>query len=231
MRDALDAFLGASLFAEVATLRRIPIESQALQKREGYREILHAWLMLEVAAQIDWPGRNDAYDGTNRDVATLYEFWLYFVLIDLFQKQRAMTWLRDEASTESGPVPFYCKRADGGMRINLKRGVESFCRFRWQHDGQSLLIHFFYNRQFREQPAILEDGSYSKSFRPDYTAVVLPGEYESKSWRKAEELAEAAERFPTYTSTPNIVSTDSRNYSALLKKLKSLGRKPKQLAP
>ena len=121
----------------------------------------------------------------------LYEFWLYFILIDLFQKQLGMTWLRDEASTESGPVPFCCKRADGGMRINLKRGVESFCRFRWQHDGQSLLIHFFYNRQFREQPAILEDGSYSKSFRPDYTAVVLPGEYESKSWRKAEELAEA----------------------------------------
>ena len=192
MRDALDAFLAASLFAEIGTLRRIPFESQALQKREGYREILHAWLMLEVAAQIDWPGRNDAYDGTNRDVATLYEFWLYFILIDLFQKQLGMTWLRDEASTESGPVPFCCKRADGGMRINLKRGVESFCRFRWQHDGQSLLVHFFYNRQFREQPAILEDGSYSKSFRPDYTAVVLPGEYESKGWRKAEELAEAA---------------------------------------
>jgi hypothetical protein len=82
-----------------------------------------------------------------------------------------MTWLRDEASTESGPVPFCCKRADGGMRINLKRGVESFCFFCCQHYGQSLLIHFFYNRQFREQPAILEDGSYSKSFRPDYTLL------------------------------------------------------------
>ena len=192
MRDTLDACLAAPFFAEIGTLRRIPIESQALQKREGYREILHAWLMLEVAAQIDWPGRNDAYDGTNRDVATLYEFWLYFVLIDLFQKQLGMTCLRDEASADSDPLPFCCKRADGGMRINLKRGVESFCRFRWQHEGQSLLIHFFYNRQFREQPAILEDGSYTKSFRPDYTAVVLPAEYESKRWRKAEELAEAA---------------------------------------
>ena len=192
MRDALDAFLAAPLFAEIGPLRRIPIESQALQKREGYREILHAWLMLEVAAQIDWPGRNDAYDGTNRNVATLYEFWLYFILIDLFQKQLGMTWLRNEASTESGPVPFCCKRADGGMRINLKRGAESFCRFQWQQGDQSLLIHFYYNRQFREQPAILEDGSYSKSFRPDYTAVVLPGEYESKGRRQAEELAEAA---------------------------------------
>jgi hypothetical protein len=126
--DALDAFLAAPLFAEIGPLRRIPIESQALQKREGYREILHAWLMLEVAAQIDWPGRNDAYDGTNRDVATLYEFWLYFILIDLFQQQLGMTWLRDGI-----PIPARCPsvaNADGGMRINLKRGVESFCRFR-----------------------------------------------------------------------------------------------------
>ena len=192
MRDTLDACLAASFFTEIGPLRRIPYESQALQKREGYREILHAWLMLEVAAQIDWPGRNDAYDGTNRDVATLYEFWLYFVLIDLFPKQLGMTRLRDEPPSGRDPLPFCCKRTDGGMRINLKRGSESFCRFQWQQGDQSLLIHFYYNRQFRKQPAILEDGSYSKSFRPDYTAVVLPGEYEPKGRRKAEELAEAA---------------------------------------
>ena len=192
MRDTLDACLAMPFFADIGPLHRIPFESQALQKREGYREILHAWLMLDVAAQIDWPGRNDAYDGTNRDVATLYEFWLYFVLIDLFQKQLGMVWLRDKPESGDGPLPFCCKSTDGGMRINLKRGQDSFCRFRWEHDGQGLLVHFFYNRLFREQPSILEDGSYSKSFRPDYTAVVLPAEYEAKCWRTAEELAEAA---------------------------------------
>lgn len=192
MRGTLDACLAAPFFADISPLRRIPFESQALQKREGYREILHAWLMLDVAAQIDWPGRNDAYDGTNRDVATLYEFWLYFVLLDLFQKQLGMTWLRDKPESGDGPLPFCCKATDGGMRINLKRGQESFCRFRWEQNGQSLLVHFFYNRLFREQPAILEDGSYSKSFRPDYTVVVLPAEYEELRWTKSEELAEAA---------------------------------------
>jgi predicted component of viral defense system (DUF524 family) len=191
MRDTVDACLAAPFFADIGPLRRIPFESQALQKREGYREILHAWLMLDVAAQIDWPGRNDVYDGTNRDVATLYEFWLYFVFIDLFQKKLGMTWLRDEPESGDGPLPFCCK-SDSGMRINLKRGEESWCRFRWEQDGQSLLVHFFYNRLFSEQPSILEDGSYSKSFRPDYTAVVLPAEYEAKGWRKAEDLAEVA---------------------------------------
>jgi predicted component of viral defense system (DUF524 family) len=192
MRDTLDACLAAPFFSDIGPLRRIPFESQTLQKREGYREILQAWLMLDVAAQIDWPGRNDAYDGTNRDVATLYEFWLYFVLIDLFRKQIGMVWLRDEPESGDNPLPFCCKSTDGGMRINLKRGRESFCRFRWDHNGQSLLVHLFYNRLFREQPAILEDGSYSKSFRPDYTAVVLPAKYVAKSWREAEKLAEEA---------------------------------------
>ena len=192
MRDTLDACLAAPIFREVGRLSRIPFESQALQKREGYREILHAWLMLDAAAQIDWPGRNDAYDGTNRDVATLYEFWLYFVLIDLFQNKLGMTWLRGEEVTDSGPLPFCCRPSKGGMLINLKRGSESYCRFSWEHAGQRLLVHFFYNRQFSEQSGILEDGSYSKSFRPDYTVVILPAEYEAKGWRKAEELAEGA---------------------------------------
>ena len=191
MRNTLDACLAAPFFREVGRLSRIPFESQALQKREGYREILHAWLMLDAAAQIDWPGRNDAYDGTNRDVATLYEFWLYFVLIDLFQKKLGMTWLRDEEVAENGALPFCCRPTDGGMRINLKRGSESYCRFRWEQAGQKLLIHFFYNRQFRAQSGILEDGSYSKSFRPDYTAVILPA-YAGHDWQKAEQQAEKA---------------------------------------
>ena len=73
-----------------ANCERIPFESTTLQRREGYREILLAWLMLDAAAQLDWPGREDAYDGTTRDVATLYEFWLYFLLVRAFRDRLGM---------------------------------------------------------------------------------------------------------------------------------------------
>jgi hypothetical protein len=90
MLRSLDAFEALELFEDVRNLERIPFESTALQRKEGYREILVAWLMLEAAAQLDWPGREDAYDGTTRNVATLYEYWIYFLLVHAFRYRLGM---------------------------------------------------------------------------------------------------------------------------------------------
>ena len=70
---ALTRFLSLQLFDDVGELSRIPFESTVLQGREGYREILRAWLLLDAAAQIDWLGRGEVYKGTSRNVALLYE--------------------------------------------------------------------------------------------------------------------------------------------------------------
>ncbi len=189
MRDTLDQFLDSPFFDDVSEVQRLPLESQTLQKREGYRDILLAWLMLDAAAQIDWPGRNDAYDGTNRDVATLYEFWLYFVLLRAFKDKLGMELLRDPIARLDEALPFCCIADDGRMMINLKRGEASFCRFRLNKDGHQLRIHFFYNRKF-ERSDVSRRGTYSKGFRPDYTLVIIPGDIKEEDWLKAERQAE-----------------------------------------
>ncbi|MCG3770609.1 MAG: hypothetical protein JW384_01759 [Nitrosomonadaceae bacterium] len=193
MRDALDQFLDSPLFDDVGEMQRIPLESQTLQKQEGYRDILLAWLMLDAAARIDWPGRSDAYDGTNRDVATLYEFWLYFVLARAFKDRLGMEPLRDPLAKVDDALPFCCVADDGRMMISLKRGETSFCRFRWNKDGHQLRAHFFYNRNFSRSD-VTRRGTYSKGFRPDYTLVVLPGDIKEEDWLKAEQQAEAEGR-------------------------------------
>jgi predicted component of viral defense system (DUF524 family) len=190
MRHVLDSFLSSSFFDEVGKLRAIPFESQALQKREGYREILHAWLMLDAAAHIDWPGRNDAYDGTNRDVATLYEFWLFFVLVRAFKEGLGMTPVRDPLSKLDNALPFCCEADDGRMTINLKRNQASFCRFTWQKGEGKLRLHFFFNRPF-DRSSVNVRGTYSKGFRPDYSLVIIPGEFDDENWAAAERKAEA----------------------------------------
>jgi len=189
MRDVLDQFLDAAFFTDVSEVRRISFESQTLQKQEGYRDILLAWLMLDAAAQIDWPGRNDAYDGTNRDVATLYEFWLYFVLTRAFKERVGMEPLQDPLVKVDNAVPFCCIADDDRMLINLKRGETSFCRFRWNKDGHQLRVHFFYNRTFGRS-AVNRRGTYSKGFRPDFTLVIIPGDIKQTDWLKAEQQAE-----------------------------------------
>jgi predicted component of viral defense system (DUF524 family) len=193
MLRSLDALIAQPLFEDVGELRRIPFESTTLQRREGYREILLAWLMLEAAAQLDWPGREDVYDGTARDVATLYEFWLYFLLVRAFRERLGMVPEQDPLERVDGALPFCCRADDGRLVIHLQQREASFSRFRWRKGDQHLRVHFFYNRSFGRK-GLGERGSYSKTFRPDYTLVIIPEEFDESDWSAAERAAEKAGR-------------------------------------
>lgn len=196
MRDTLDVFLVQPFFADVSRLERLPLENQTLQKREGYRDILLAWLMLETASRIDWPGRDDAYDGTNRDAATLYEFWLYFILRDALLSRLGMRELRSEGTPDRDAAHFVETSERGGPRLNLAQNKESISRFRWTAaGGEELGVHLFYNRVFNPSKDPLGGGTYSRRFRPDFTIVFFPAEYlEAAKWSKAEQLAVEAGR-------------------------------------
>jgi predicted component of viral defense system (DUF524 family) len=190
LQHSLDSFLALPVFNDVGELQRIPFESTVLQRREGYREILQAWLMLDAAAQIDWPGREDAYKGNSRNVAALYEYWLYFVLVRVFRDKLKMQPQCDPLARTDGALPFCCRADDGRLVINLKQREASFCRFRWCYGGHELAVHFFYNRRFA-RTGVGARGSYSGNFRPDYTLVIIPGEYAGEKWLAAEKASEA----------------------------------------
>lgn len=194
METVLETLLAKPFFDDVGELHRLPLENQTLQKREGYRDILQAWLMLDAAAQIDWKGRQDTYDGTNRDVATLYEFWLYFTLVKMLETELAM---KPAVSTKPPPgatdwLPFCCENPTGGMAINLKQGQTSFTRFTWTGaDEEEMRVHLFYNRRFAGRAGLHKSGAYSRGFRPDFTLVLLPANYTVTDWLEAEQTAEA----------------------------------------
>ncbi len=78
------------------------------------------------------------------------------------------------------------------MLINLKQNETSFRRFRWQHDGAELRVHFFYNRSFGGRKNVDKRGSYSKPFRPDFSLVLVPIELDKTNWLQAELDAERA---------------------------------------
>lgn len=171
IRGQLDAFLAEPLFAEVSPLRLLPLGNQTLQKREGYRQILQAWLMLQEAVKLDWPGVVDALRGWNRDVPALYEYWLFFVIRQALQ-DAGLRQTDAAAGVCSGPIqPFVC-RANHGLRISLQRDTASMSAFLWEPEGIELplRVHLYYNRTFTGT----HGGSYSRQFRPDYTLAMFP---------------------------------------------------------
>ena len=175
MRESLDSFLAQKWLWDVGDISQIPLNNQTLLKREGYRQVLEAWFLSDVAAQLDWEGREDAYDGNNRDVATLYEYWLYFELYELLSTEvgcEPVETIQDPLEAEV--LPFMVQIDGSGLRINLKQGKASYSSFRYTpNEGMANRLHLYYNRSFQKQ-TILRSGTYSRPLRPDYTLVVIP---------------------------------------------------------
>jgi predicted component of viral defense system (DUF524 family) len=84
LSDKLDDYLGRSFFQEIGQMTFPPLGSPVLQRKSGYREILRTWLQFRSSAEISWEGGDDVFRAGQRDVATLYEYWLFFVLLDWF---------------------------------------------------------------------------------------------------------------------------------------------------
>ena len=67
-------------FSEVGPMRRYPRSSRVLMRREGYRQMFGLWQLFQNARRPFFGLLEHAMDV--RDIATLYEMWAFFVLVD-----------------------------------------------------------------------------------------------------------------------------------------------------
>ena len=80
----LESWLIHAIFKKISDPYILKINSPILQRKEGYREILRVWLMFDLAAKLIWSGGEDIDSGGKKDIAVLYEYWLFFKLLELF---------------------------------------------------------------------------------------------------------------------------------------------------
>lgn len=176
----LESHLNHSLFREISRAQQLPLNSPVLQRREGYREVLRAWLMFDLAAKLVWKGGDDVYGGRKKDVATLYEYWLFFHLLDLLQSV---------FSIEKKSLSELLEVTDKGLDIRLRQGRHIALYGVYRNPVRDLNVRFSYNRPFRggnpymRDGNIAQDGSWSASMRPDYSLSMWP---ESLSEKDAE---------------------------------------------
>lgn len=141
----------------------LPLGSPTLQRREGYREVLQAWSHFAMAANLVWSGGDNVYGAGQRDVATLYEYWVFFALLktvaDVFKLHEPASASLIDATT---------------FGLKLKSGKYLALKGRSQQAGRNLEVRFSYNRSFKATTTARVAGSWTQTLRPDYTLSLWP---------------------------------------------------------
>jgi hypothetical protein len=171
LRGVLESQLARGFFPDVSTPTVLPLGSPVLQHKAGYRELLRFWLQFHAGAQLVWDGGSDVFDAGARNVATLYEYWLFFQLEALF---------RQRFDCEQPLHAFVLNREVVPPQLVLRRGVElrTPVSGAWSKaTGRRLRAEFHFNRKFMRRDDSDKPGSWTRGVQPDYTISIWPEEY------------------------------------------------------
>jgi len=189
LREELSEQLALGLFRDVGDqLPILPLGSAALQRRAGYRELLRAWMQFQLASQLSWDGGDDVFLAGKRDIASLYEYWVFFQLLDIVSRK-----FRINKQT----ITKLISRTERGLNFHLKSGRKLTLRGVWVNGPHSFCVRFSYNRTFSRKPNPTGDeeksfpngGSWTRSMRPDYTLSIWPDSLTEESAELAGHVA------------------------------------------
>lgn len=161
----LESQLNHTVFKDISRPTTLKLNSPVLQRKEGYREILRVWLMFDLAAKLIWKGGDEIYSGGKKDIATLYEYWLFFKLLDLFQSIFKI---------ESKDISDLISETPDGLNLQIKQGNFTALRGVYDLGHRKLNICFNYNRTFSGKKSYPDAGSWTTTLRPDYTLSFWP---------------------------------------------------------
>ena len=169
--EQLYSHLDNQFFRQISQPTHLNMNSPVLQRKEGYREVLQAWLLFDLAAKLNWIGGDDVYDAGKKNVATLYEYWLFFKLLELVSE---FFHIEPQAKSE------LIQMDNDGINLNLKQGKMRMVSGKQVTFSRVLNVAFYYNRSFnkvaKDKDPIHSAGSWTMAMRPDYTLSLWPGE-------------------------------------------------------
>ena len=158
-RDIVQNYLSDRWTREVGKLQFIPLASQIVQKREGYRDIFKYYINFEFAFRLEWEEVEKNIKGYERKLSELYEYWCYFKLINVMSKISGKK-IRYKDIYEINKDKW---------SIKVNRGVKSIQLFNFEFEGHLLHVQLMYNRLFSQNTLYK---AYSLPFRPDYTLQI-----------------------------------------------------------
>lgn len=168
---SLDEELATNTFRQIGPLRHFPSNSQVLQKRSGYRDVLRFDALLRLGLQLPWKRAAllaEGLIGDIRPVNELYEYWCFFML------RKALASIAVEDISVPGSAFEF---TSGRLQVRLTKGRRSRVRYLFRDGAKPITIHLFYNRVFPRPERALPgwQGSYTSRFDPDFSVEILVG--------------------------------------------------------
>jgi hypothetical protein len=157
-------YLSQKWLKNVGKMQYTPLNSQVLQKREGYRDILKYFLSLELSFRLSWDEITDNFKGYERKLSELYEYWCYFKLINVLNK----------LSSKKSNLDDIFELNKDNWSIKVKKGRKSSQKFNIIINDKHISVKLMYNRLFSINTI---DRSYSLPFKPDYSLSISFDDY------------------------------------------------------
>lgn len=178
LENQLETALAADVFRNVSDPDMLPLGSPVLQRKEGYREVYQAWLKFDMAARLVWRGGDDVYGAGQRDIATLYEYWVFFKLLDIVSTVFKL---------EKPAAHDLIEETADGFGLKLKTGEHLAFEGAFLGGARPLRVRFSYNRSFSQNAGRGLSGSWTERMRPDYTLSLWPADFDERE-AEAQEL-------------------------------------------
>lgn len=174
LRQRLASMVSSSFLRDLPeSLTRLPSTSTVLQRKSGYRELFRVWGRFNTAAQLSWDGAPEIFMAGKRDVASLYEYWVFFQMLSVVEK------ICDISAKSS---EFLVESSDAGGSLRLRSGKTLSIRGTLKRGDALLNLKLSYNRTFSRsaspdfdvERSFPNPGSWTRSMKPDYTISIWP---------------------------------------------------------
>ncbi len=167
-KNDIEYFLSQKYFKDISRLDYLPLNSQVLQKKEGYREILQYFLMFELGLKIDCSAITDDFKGYEKKLYDLYEYWCYFQLANILEDLLGFNF----------SITDFVKISNNQFTLNLKGKISKKVKVR----DKELKLKLIYKSTFLKSNKIYKSNSHK--MEPDYTLLIEYKNMQNKTVRK-----------------------------------------------
>lgn len=171
----LNTLLKNSFFQEITQSSNILVHSSVMQRRRGYRDLLRLWLRFVNGSRFEWVNGQEAeqmlFKAGARDAATLYEYWLFFHLSQLFCSIFHVNETLSDKIIKISETAY--------QQVTLQKGSTVSIEGIYSQSPRSIKAKFWYNKVFSvtNRHAYNEQGSWTQAFTPDYTISLWPASF------------------------------------------------------